>query len=296
MAHARMDWMDTLRGGAVVAVVVLHAQLTTSAVTGAELEPLRSLNELLAVVRMPLLMMLSGVLVSRSLAKGLGRHLDGKVRAILWPYAVWMAFDLTHVMVDSAVLGKELPWHMVAEAFYDPPGYLWFLAYLFCFHLIVAFLPPAARICAIPVCLTLAAFAGVDGGAQRFLALLPFFLLGDALARWLPGRVAPGVAAFANRLHWAPLAAVGRASVVYYVCHMLVIVYAVPLLWHGLGLQPAWLVWALAVMAAVGVGRALAAVQFRPGWRWLFAWPRRDVMQPTDGNARFPVLWDASSH
>lgn len=296
MARTRMDWMDTLRGGAVVAVIVLHAQLTTSAVSGADLEPLRSLNEQLAVVRMPLLMLLSGVLVSRSLAKGLGRHLDGKVRAILWPYAVWMTFDLTHVMVDSALLGKELPWHMVGEAFYDPPGYLWFLAYLFCFHLIVGFMPPMARVGAIPVCLGLAAFAGADGGTQRFLALLPFFLLGDLLARWLPGRVAPGVAAVANRMQWAPLASVGRASVVYYVCHMLVIVYAVPLLWHGVGLHMPWLVWALAVTGALAAGKALATVQKKPGWRWLFAWPRRDVMQPTAGNTRFPVLRDASSH
>lgn len=291
-----MDWMDTLRGGAVVAVVVLHAQLTTSAVTGADLEPLRSLNELLAVVRMPLLMLLSGVLVSRSLAKGLGRHLDGKVRAILWPYAVWMTFDLTHVMVDSAFLGKELPWHMVGEAFYDPPGYLWFLAYLFVFHVIVGFMPPVARVWAIPTCLAIAAFAGVDGGTQRFLALLPFFLLGDVLARWLPGRVAPAVTAFANRLRWAPLAAVGRASVVYYVCHMLVIVYVVPLLWRVPGLHAPWLVWALGVGAALGVGRALTTAQNKPGWRFLFAWPRRDVMQHTGGNTRFPVLWDVSSH
>jgi uncharacterized membrane protein YcfT len=211
MVPARMDWMDTLRGGAVVAVVVLHAQLTTSAVTGAELEPLRSLNELLAVARMPLLMLLSGVLLARSLAKGVGRHLDGKVRAILWPYAVWMTFDLTHVMVDCAVQGKELPWHMVGEAFYDPPGYLWFLAYLFCFHLMAAFVPPAARAWSIPVLLAVAAFAPLDGGLQRFVVLLPFFLLGDALARWLPGRVGTRVGPLANRVQWAPLAAVGRA-------------------------------------------------------------------------------------
>lgn len=293
---ARMDWMDTLRGSAVVAVVVLHAQLTTSALTGADLEPLRTLNEVLALVRMPLLMLLSGVLLSRSLAKGVRRQVDGKVRAILWPYAVWMTFDLTHVMIDCAVAGTPLPWHMVGEAFYDPPGYLWFLAYLFCFHLLAAVVPAGVRTVAVPALLVVATATDLTGGAQRFVVLLPFFLLGDVLARTLPGRVPPALARRANRLHVAPLAAVGRSSVVYYVCHMLVVVYAVPLLWHGIELRQPWLVCLLTVAAALGAGRGLAAVQMRPGWRLLFALPRRDVMQPTGGNTPFPVLRDALSH
>jgi hypothetical protein len=77
---------------------------------------------------------------------------------------------------------------------------------------------------------------------------------------------------------------------------MLVVVYAVPLVWHGLGLHLPWLVWGLAVVAALAVGRALSRVQHRPGWRLLFAWPRRDVMQPTAGNTPFPVLRNALSH
>jgi uncharacterized membrane protein YcfT len=284
-----MDWMDTLRGGAVVAVVVLHSQLTTSAVTGASLEPLRSANEVLALVRMPLLMVLSGVLLSRSLAKGLRRHYVGKVRAILWPYAVWITFDLTHVMVDCALAGRPLPWHMLAEVFYDPPGYLWFLAYLFVFHVLAGLMTPGVRSLAVPVVLVLAAanlFAGVgEGGTERFLWLFPCFLFGDLLARLLPGRVPASLAAGANRISLRPLATVGRASIVYYVVHMLVVVYAVPLLWHGLGVRNGWLVWATTLAAALGAGYALSRVQHRKGWRWLFAWPA-EARWPGDAGER----------
>lgn len=300
MARERMEWMDTLRGGAVVAVLVLHVQLITSAVSGDPLLPLARIDERLADVRMPLLMLLSGVLLPRSLAKGLRTHVVGKVRAILWPYAVWMVVDLTHVFADAAVTGRAVPWEMAGEAVHDPPGYLWFLAWLFAFHVLAAPLPERVR--------TVAAFSGlalshlvVGTGPDlgRFLWLFPFFLLGDVLARSLPTLAPAGAGAAANRLSIAPLAAVGRSSIVYYVSHMPVAVYAVPLLW-ACGLRSPWLVAALALAAALGVGRMLAAVQHAPGWRWLFAWPRRpsvvDVMEHTGGNGRLAVLRDAMSH
>lgn len=301
MAGQRMEWMDTLRGAAVVAVVVLHVQLTTSAVTGDPLAPLAWLDARLAVVRMPLLMLLSGVLLARSLAKGWRSHVGGKVRAILWPYAVWMAIDLTHVFVDAAVAGRPVPWHMAGEALYDPPGYLWFLAWLFVFHLLAGVLPARIRTVAALGGVALAPVVdGVGPDLARFLWLFPFFLLGDVLARALPVALASGAGASANRLSVPALAAVGRSSVVYYVSHMPVVVYAVPLLWSGVGLRVPWVVALLTLTAALAVGRGLSTVQQARGWRWLFAWPRRTrpggVTEPTGRNTHFPVLRDAMSH
>ncbi|TCJ28919.1 acyltransferase family protein [Nocardioides jejuensis] len=297
MARARMDWMDTLRGGAVVAVVVLHAQLTTTLVTGAALAPLVWVNDQLEQVRMPLLMLLSGVLLSRSLAKGLGRHLSGKVRAILWPYAVWMTIDLTHVLLDAAAAGRPVPWHLVGQAFHDPQGYLWFLAWLFAFHLMAGAIPAPARTIAMPAGFVVAhVVSGLGPDAERFVWLFPYFLLGDVLARTLPGRVPAVVARAADRVQVPALAAIGRSSLVYYVCHMPVLVYAVPLLWSGLEIRMPWLVWLLAGGLAMAVGRGLSSVQHRPRWRLLFGWPRRDVTQPTVGNTPFPVLRDVVSH
>jgi uncharacterized membrane protein YcfT len=297
MARARMDWMDTLRGGAVLAVVVLHAQLTTTLVTGAALAPLVWVNDQLEDVRMPLLMCLSGVLLWRSLAKGPGRHLRGKARAILWPYVVWMTIDLTHVLLDAAAAGRPVPWHLVGQALHDPQGYLWFLAWLFGFHVLAGMIPAPMRTLAMVGGFVAAhVFHGLGPDAQRFVWLFPYFLLGDVLARALQGRVPDRFAVAANRVQMPAVAAVGRSSLVYYVCHMPVVVYVVPVLWSGLEMRMPWLVWLLTVLVALACGRALASVQHRPRWRLLFAWPQRHVTQPTVGNAPFPVFRDVMSH
>lgn len=296
MARARMEWMDTLRGAAVVAVVVLHAQLTTTAVTGDPLAPLAWVDDRLAAVRMPLLMLLSGVLLSRSLAKGMRSHVEGKVRAILWPYVVWMLVDLTHVFADAARLGRPVPWQMLGEALYDPPGYLWFLGWLFAFHLLAAAMTDGVRTTAAFAGLALAHLAaGAGPDLERFLWLFPWFLLGDVLARLVPRVAPPGAGAALNLLRVPALAAVGRSSLVFYVSHMPVVVYAVPLMWSA-GVHAPWLVLLLTLAAALAVGRTLAAVQHAPGWRWLFCWPCRGVTEPTAGNTHFPVLRDVLSH
>ncbi len=277
MARARMDWMDSLRGAAVVAVIIMHARLVTYASSGEDLTFVHEVDRLLVPVRMPLLMALSGVLLARSLAKGRRRHYLGKVRGILWPYAVWMTLDIAHVMVDAAVAMRPLPWHIVGQAFWNPAGYIWFLGYLFLFHALAGVMPATVRSIAVPVMFVVHHYVAAQpwSGADldRVLWLMPYFLLGDLLARALRGRVPRSVAESANRLSIPPLAAVGRASIVYYVVHMLVLVYAVPVLWHGLGMHSTPVVFALATALALGAGRALSRVQHRPGWRWLFAWP-----------------------
>ena len=75
---ARMQWMDLLRGLAVLLVVVLHA----ASHGGAEVEGWTLVNRHLTPFRMPLLMFLSGMLLHRSLAKPLPVYLWGKVAAL----------------------------------------------------------------------------------------------------------------------------------------------------------------------------------------------------------------------
>jgi uncharacterized membrane protein YcfT len=274
---ARMDWMDTLRGGAVVGVVVLHAELSVADVTGGQLPLVHAFNHALGDLRMPLLVMLSGVLLPRSLAKGFASHLRGKLRHILWPYAVWATFDVTHALVDAAVLGQPMPWQLVGQLFYDPHTYLWFLAFLFCFHVIAGLASPTVRTLAVPV-LFWGAGQLSDGDAQKFVWLLAWFLVGDVAARLLSERMPRPVVRASTHLRVAPLATVGRSSLVYYASHMLVLVYAIPLL-HGVGLRDPGLLWGAGVAAALVIGRALVGVQGRPGWSWLFVWPRPGVAQ-----------------
>ena len=71
----RMTWMDLVRGGAIVLVVFWHAaSVPDQLLDGAE--PgyyVRKLNAALGPFRIPTLLVLSGLLVERSLAKGTWR-------------------------------------------------------------------------------------------------------------------------------------------------------------------------------------------------------------------------------
>ena len=284
---ARMEWMDTLRGGAVVGVVVMHAELGVVAITDQELPLVHAVNHALGDVRMPVLVLLSGLLLPRSLAKGFANHLRGKMRHILWPYAVWATFDVTHALVDAAVLGRPMPWQLVGQLFYDPHTYLWFLAFLFCFHLAAGLASPVVRTLAVPVAFW-AAGQITDGDAHKFVWLFAWFLVGDLAARVLTGRMPQPVVRASAHLRIAPLATVGRSSLVYYASHLLVLVYAIPLL-HLLGLRDPGLLWSTSVAVTLMSGLALARVQHRPGWRWLFGWPPRQPV-PARADEREAVL------
>lgn len=121
----RMTWMDLVRGGAILLVVFWHAaSVPDQLLDGAE--PgyyVRKLNAALGPFRIPTLLVLSGLLVERSLAKGTRRYVTGKLRHVAWPYAVWLTIifatmgwlsSLTHVKVW---LSGGILWYMVALLF-----------------------------------------------------------------------------------------------------------------------------------------------------------------------------------
>jgi hypothetical protein len=180
-----------------------------------------------------------------------------------------------------------MPWQLAWQLFYDPHTYLWFLAFLFCFHLLAGLASPLVRTLALPV-LFWAAGQITDADTHKFVWLFAWFLVGDLAARTLAGRVPAPVVRASSHLRIAPLATVGRSSLVYYASHMLVLVYAIPLL-HSLGVGDPTLLWATAVVVTLLVGRALAQVQHRPGWKWLFGWPR-PAPTPARAHAREAAL------
>lgn len=275
----RHDWMDGLRGLAILAVLLLHAETTAGPVPLADV-----VNEHLAEVRMPLLMALSGALVHRSLAKGTARHLRGKVRGILWPYLVWASLDLTHVFVDAAVAGRPVPWDWTLRLLYDPHTYLWFLGYLFSYHVVVTPLAPAVRTLAGPA-LVLHAGAVPDPSAERYLTLLGWFLVGDALARHVAPVVPDRLVRAAGRTRWGVLATVGRQSIVFYASHLIVMVYVVRIL-RGAGVVAPGPVFWTAFAVPLLVGAALVVLRTHPAVDLLFRLPSVDSQVVTETAAR----------
>lgn len=119
----RQHWMDAFRGIAVLLVIVQHA-VTVPAKDGyPAYEGLGVVNDALAPYRVPLLLTLSGLLLDRSLTKGIRVYANGKIRRIAWPLLVW-----------SLVVAAVSPdiWQTPSE--WIGARHLWFLvALLFCY-------------------------------------------------------------------------------------------------------------------------------------------------------------------
>ncbi|RJN31304.1 acyltransferase [Nesterenkonia natronophila] len=131
-----MQWMDFLRGLAVLLVVVLHAN--SQNIAGASVEWWSEVNRYLTPFRMPLLMFMSGMLLHRSLAKPLPLYIWGKVAAIAWPLLVWLCLYGFFVRGGLGV-PNILEWQFHQD-------YLWFLmSLLICYTVAAGFKPLVTR-------------------------------------------------------------------------------------------------------------------------------------------------------
>ncbi|WP_150307282.1 acyltransferase family protein [Planctomonas psychrotolerans] len=163
--------MDQLRGLAIVLVITFHAQVNLD--TFAETVP-QSLSigfDFFEPFRMPLLMFLSGMLLTRSLAKPARGYFLGKLRGIGWPYLLW---SLVFLAVSARLTIDTL-----ARIPLVPPTYLWYLWFLLAYYAI-AWLMVKWHI---PMWVGLAvALIGAFGPdvfrASRFCFLFLFFVLG----------------------------------------------------------------------------------------------------------------------
>ena len=208
----RLAWMDTLRGCAVLLVVLTHA---------VHVGPVPAPPALLVVdrlttpFRVPALIFLSGMLLPRSLSKPRGVYLRGKVSRILWPYLVW---SLVILAVTS--FGAPGP-NPLVELFWQPSSSMWYLGYLFLYYVAVLLVPPAGRTwLLVPTLVGLVAAApsvALDPTApphsdllQKFFFCFFCFLCGDLLtrnaARWLPVLAHPRTAVVAGLLALPALA------------------------------------------------------------------------------------------
>jgi surface polysaccharide O-acyltransferase-like enzyme len=257
---ARLVWMDRLRGGAILAVVVLHAELQAVGATGGSLPAVHTVNAWLEPVRMPLLVALSGVLLAPALAKPTRHYVVGKLRALAWPYLVWSAVDIAQLQWRLAGTGDSLSWSWVAQVVHDPPTYLWFLAHLLVYYLAALALPATARTVAAPCLLALAAalhLADPGAGAVRLVWLGGWFLVGDVVGRAVRRRLVPRVASGRD-----PLGYVGRSSLVFYVSHLVVAIFVTDRLVSA-GVHDPGVVFAACVAVPLAVGTALVE-----GRRW----------------------------
>lgn len=175
----RMEWMDLLRGVAVLLVVVWHVVSVPSIFTGIEPEGvLGALNDALSPFRIPTLLVLSGLLLERSLSKGPRRYVGGKVRHIVWPYILWSVL----IVAASSSLAS-----LASPGFWLGRNILWYLAVLiFCYG--SAMLRPRWLPWGLCVVAPLVLLWVVEPGTNtvnRFLWFGAFFFLGATLKNHL---------------------------------------------------------------------------------------------------------------
>ena len=174
--------MDLLRGIAVVLVVFLHASPLETGVSGESGG--WDVNLLFRPFRMPMLLVLSGLLLQHSLSKGARHYLVGKLRGIVWPWFLWM-------LVMVAVKFREISEDPIA--FFTVATHLWFLAVLGCSYALALL---TRRVPAVVTAVLLFALADL---LQERSSLIPlylwyagFFFAGAALKpvldRWLRAR------------------------------------------------------------------------------------------------------------
>ena len=181
----RLGWMDTLRGLSILLVILHHStQIVVNAYEQADgavppvLEPFVFASNFFAPFRMPMLMFLSGLLISGSLKRPAGQYLWGKLRRILWPIIVWtVVYNLALVAGGGTLPG--MPWE---PGFWNT--YLWFMQFVLLYYLVALltrWIPAWAFI--------VLGFVGMfllpdDTLIQRLFYLMPFFFLGAFIERF----------------------------------------------------------------------------------------------------------------
>lgn len=296
-----MDWVDTLRGLAIVLVLSLHASLVLRRHGLEPWQPAVEFNEFFAPYRMAMLMLLSGLLLGAALGKSPRVYVLRKVGSLMWPYVLWTT--VYGVVVHRAGLVNVPLW--------TGATYLWFLLFLFSFYLVALALRrvPTGALVLASFAISLAAPQGTKY-FERYFFLMGFFFLGAWLQQrpgWLqssafssPKLLIPaaalalalsvasvlgeginydahflvptlaGIALLiaaaksASGTRWARgLSFVGRHSVVYFVVHYPVM-YAAMAVALGLGLRETpGLIYGAALLAGVLVSYAMVRLRER---------------------------------
>jgi fucose 4-O-acetylase-like acetyltransferase len=157
MKASRLRWIDYARGIAIILVCYRHVfeGSKEAGVPVGDYNFLEYANIFLYSFRMPLFFIISGLFITRSLQKkGLKLYVEGRARAILYPYFVWGMLQLTLQMIFTKYTNGHPTASSYLNLLYQPRecAQFWYLYALFNVSVLYAFtkyflkLPPVYNI------------------------------------------------------------------------------------------------------------------------------------------------------
>lgn len=168
--------MDSARGIAILLVVFFHSTALPQTHAGVPVDQVvLDASTLFAPYRMSMLFLLSGLLLERSLQKPWGTYAWGKVRALVWPFLVWMLIG--RFIEGHTDVGDPMFWY--------PNNWLWFIAYLAVYYAVAPLVTrvPGRWLAVVPVACWLASAAAPTDDLSKLLYFAGFFFLGHLVAR-----------------------------------------------------------------------------------------------------------------
>ncbi|WP_194256521.1 acyltransferase family protein [Actinomyces faecalis] len=120
----RAYWADSLRGLAVTLVVLQHASGVPDVILGAIDTPVlqQAMRASLAPFRIPVLLVLSGLMLERSLRKPLPVYGFGKICKVVWPFVLWSVITVVAAGERSHLASF---WYWIGG-----PFHMWYLSVL----------------------------------------------------------------------------------------------------------------------------------------------------------------------
>ena len=131
---SRLQWIDYLRGIAIILIVYRHVLVGIERGNIAMPEVLVNANMIFYSFRMPLFFILSGIFISSSLAKKSLKELIGiKFEKLFYPYLIWCTLQITLQIIFSGVTNSNRTILDYTYIFYQPRhlDQFWYLPALF---------------------------------------------------------------------------------------------------------------------------------------------------------------------
>ena len=181
----RLDWIDALKGFAILSVVIGHCiDGVISAHTYTEYTyAMQTIYDFIYAFHMPLFFAISGYVfwLSKSYLKYKSKILDFGLIYVFWSIVIW---------ISKFILAKDVNTPLEINAlfriFYQPIQLYWYLYVLICLYILISWIKPfingklllTAAVCAVGI-----KFLSPPPVISQIFYHLPFFLLGCILAK-----------------------------------------------------------------------------------------------------------------